>query len=418
MAATKTNALHALTAAALALPGMSAKAAASDYQAKTDIQYGHYRESDDRISVDIYQGMTVLPISQSLELQGSWVIDSFSGATPVLTLPASVAQTSSGASGISGVDGDKTVSGGEQAVQVMTGASTRETRYGVDIGLSYFLDNLSFHASGKRSEEPDYLSHGYHVGVDWDFNRKLNTLSLGFGQNFDRVEPTTRPLSEEKNEYQIQLGLSQILGKKSLFRLSAGYTHGSGYLSNPYKKVFIQGLDTDHNLQDGGFNHVFYENRPDKRDQWSVSLGYIRYFSALDSALHLDYRYFTDSWDIASHTFEAVYHQPLAEDWMLIPRLRYYSQNQARFYRDFYTTPRKDHHYSSDFRLAGFGVLSGGIKLSREWRHANKLTESIKLEAGFEYSAHAAALQLGGQTASELTDFNYVLFSGAIKIKF
>ncbi len=102
---------------------------------------------------------------------------------------------------------------------------------------------------------------------------------------------------------------------------------------------------------------------------------------------------------------------------MLIPRLRYYSQNAARFYQDFYEAPREDGQYSSDFRLAGFGTLSGGLKLSREWRRIG-LTESIKLEAGFEYSVHAAGLQLGGRTASELTDFEYVLFSGAVKIKF
>ncbi|WP_031434389.1 DUF3570 domain-containing protein [Methylomarinum vadi] len=419
MAATKNDALQALTAAALALPGLfpSADAAAAN-KPTADFQYGHYQESDDRISVDIYQGMATLPVNKSLQLQAGWVVDSFSGATPVLTMPASVAQAITGASGISGVDGSKIAAAGEQAIQVMTGASTRETRYGVDLGFSYKHDNLTLSASGNRSEEPDYLSHGYHVGADWDFNHKLSTLSLGFGQNFDRIEPTTRPLGEDKTDNHFQLGFTQVLDRQSLFRISGNYSHSSGYLSNPYKKVFIQGLASDSELQGGGFDNVFYEKRPDKRDQWSLSLGYIHYFSALESALHLDYRYFTDSWDIDSHTFEAVYHQPLAKGWMLIPRLRYYSQNSARFYQDFYSTPRADGNYSSDYRLAGFGTFSGGLKLSREWQQAGKLTESLKLEAGFEYSAHAAGLQLGGQTASDITDFDYVLFSGAIKIKF
>ena len=420
VAATKSDAIQALMTAALALPGMlpPAEAAHVGNKPETDFQYGHYQESSDRISVDVYQGLAVLPISESLETRSNWVVDTFSGATPVLTMPASVVQASSGASGINGVDASKTATAGERAVQVMTGASTRETRYGVDLGFSYFLDDLTLHASGSRSEEPDYLSHAYHIGVDWEFNQKLNTLSLGFGQNFDQVEPTTRPLSEKKTDYQIQIGFSQILSKKSLLRLSAGYSHSSGYLSNPYKKVFIQGLAADSALQSGGFDNVFFENRPDKRDQWSVSLGYIQYFAAPDSALHLDYRFFTDSWNIASHTFEAVYYQPLAKGWMLTPRLRYYSQTEADFYQDFYVLPRSDGHYSSDFRLAGFGTLSGGLKVSREWQHTTPLTESIKLEAGFEYSTHAAALQLGGKTAADLTDFSYLLITGAIKIQF
>lgn len=420
VAATKNNVLTALTAAALTLPGVfqTTKATQTSKKPIIDFQYGHYQESNDRISVDIYQGHAVLPISKALEIQTNWVVDTYSGATPVLTMPDSVAQTTTGASGIKGVDGSVVVTTDKKAVQVMTGASTRETRYGVDLGFSYIVDNLTFHAAGSRSEEPDYLSYAYNAGIDWDFNQKFNTLSFNFGQIYDRVEPTTRPLKEDKTDHHFQVGFSQIVSKKSLMQLSANYTHSSGYLSNPYKKVFIQGLSAESGLQNAGFTNVFYENRPDKREQWSVSLGYIQYFSALDSALHLDYRYFTDSWDISSHTFEVAYHQPLAKGWVLIPRLRYYSQTEASFYQNFYAAPQSDNYYSSDYRLAGFGTLGGGLKLTREWQHVNKLTESIKLEIGFEYTAHAAGLKLGDQTSSDLTDFNYVLFTGAIKIKF
>ena len=420
VAVIRSDAIKALTAAALALPGMLPKAEAAQavIEPIADFQYGHYQESDDRISVDIYQGMAVLPVSKSIEVQTNWVIDTFSGATPVLTMPDSVAQSFTGASGIKGVDDSKTVTAGEQSVQVMTGASTRETRYGVDLGLSYFLDNLTLHASGSRSEEPDYISHGYHLGMDWEFNQKFNTLSLGFGQVFDQIEPTTRSLNKEKTDHHFQLGFSQIISKKSLVRLSANYNRSNGYLSNPYKKVFIQGLPSGSELQNGGFSNVFYENRPDKRDQWSVSLGYIQYFSALDSSLHFDYRFFTDSWNILSHTLEAVYHQPLSNGWMLIPRLRYYTQTNASFYQNYFSEARSDNHYSSDFRLAGFGSLGGGLKLTKEWQRVSSLTESIKLEAGFEYTTHAANLQLGQHRSSSVTDFEYLLFTGAIKIKF
>ena len=420
MAVAKSNALKALSVAALTLPGLlqTTKASQKGTKPSLDFQYGHYQESDDRISVDIYQGLVVLPVTKNLEIQSNWVVDTFSGATPVLTMPESVVQVTTGASGISGVDGSQSVTADEQVVEVMTGASTRETRYGVDLDFSYILDNLTFQASGSRSEEPDYLSHAYHLGVEWEFNQKFNTLSMGFGQNFDQIEPTTRNLKEDKTDHHFQLGFSQVVSKKSLLKLSASYTHSDGYLSNPYKKVFIQGLPTDSELQSGGFTNVFYENRPDKRHQSSVSLGYIQYFSALDSALHLDYRYFTDSWDIASHTFEAVYYQPISNGWMLVPRLRYYSQSEADFYQSYYAAARSDNYYSSDFRLAGFGTLGGGLKLTKEWQRVSDLTESIKLEVGFEYTTHAADLKLGHQTASNITDFNYVLFTGAIKIQF
>ena len=420
VAVIKSDAIQALTVAALALPGMVQKAEAVQLETspKIDFQYGRYQESDDRIKVNIYQGIAIIPVSSTLEIQTNWVVDTFSGATPVLTMPEASAVISTGASGISGVDGLNPVTEDDEAVQVMTGASTRETRYGVDLGFNYILDALSFHASGSRSKEPDYLSHGYQVGLGWEFNQKFNTLSLGFGQNFDQIDPTTRSLNKEKTDRHFELGFSQIVSKKSLLRLSANYTHSNGYLSNPYKKVFIQGLAEDNGLQSGGFTNVFHENRPDKRDQWSVSLGYIQYFSALDSALHLDYRFFTDNWNIHSHTFEAVYHQPLAKGWMLIPRVRYYTQSNADFYKVFYDAPRSDNNYSSDFRLARFGTLSGGLNLSKEWQGISKYTESIKLELGFEYSSHAANLKLGGKTATDITDLEYVLFTSTIKVEF
>jgi len=419
--AAKNSTLKAFTVAALALPGLlpTAKAAQKTTKPVIDFQYGHYQESDDRIAVDIYQGIIALPISKSLAIQSNWVVDTFSGATPVLTMPNSVAQVISGASGISGVDDSKTVTADEQAVEVMTGASTRETRYGIDLGFNYTLNDFVFSASGSRSEEPDYLSHGYNLGVEWIFNQKFNTLSLGFGQNFDQISPTTRILDEQKTDYHLQLGFSQVVSKESVLKLSSSYTYNDGYLSNPYKKVFIQDLDTNTNLKTGGFSNVYYENRPDKRHQWSASLAYIQYISFLKASVQFDYRYFKDSWDISSHTFEAIYRQPLSKSWELVSRLRYYSQSEAKFYKNFYIQANANNHYSSDYRLAGFGTLAGGIKLTKEWGLASKFTKSIKIELGVEYSTHAADLKLGDQTtASNLSDFNYILCNSSINIKF
>ena len=145
VAATKTNALKALSAAALTLPGMlpNANAGIPSEGPKIDFQYGHYAESDDRVSVNVYQGSVLLPIAQAAELSSNWVVDTWSGATPVLTMPASAAQVTSGASGITGVDGNINANANESAIQVMTGASPGETRYGVDLTGSYYFDNVS-----------------------------------------------------------------------------------------------------------------------------------------------------------------------------------------------------------------------------------------------------------------------------------
>ena len=421
MAAIKDNALSALTLAALSLPGMlpgKSNAALPAEQAELDLQYGHYQESDDRVQANIYQGAVQIPTTYLADITGGWVVDTWSGATPVLTMPAAAAESTTGASDINKVNSGQQVSQDQPAIQVMTGASPQETRYAIDAGFNYYWRDLTFRASANRSEEPDYLVHGYHLGMDWELNQKMTTVSLGFSQNFDKIEPTTRPLTENKTDHHFQLGLTEVLNKFSLLRVSSNYSYSQGYLSNPYKKVYIQGLTDSRRLVGGGFPNVFYENRPNRRHQWSVTLGYIRYFSATDAALHLDYRYYLDSWNIDSHTFAAAWHQPLGNGWMLVPRLRYYSQSAADFYRLFYAAPREDNHYSSDFRLAAFGTLAGGLKLIKEWQQPSQKLTSIQFEAGIEYTQHAANLKLGRNSAPDLTDFNYWLATAAIKVKF
>ncbi|MGY6274508.1 DUF3570 domain-containing protein [Methylomonas sp. MgM2] len=419
MAATKSRVLQALTASALALPGVALKVAAKPLNDNVllDLQYGHYQESDGRVSVDLFQGFSTATLSESSQIAGAFTTDTWSGATPVLTMPYSVAEMTTGASGINGVN-SRPVEDGQRAVQVMTGASMVETRYAFNLGYDFFVNDIGLHAQFSRSDEPDFLSYGYKLGADREFNSKMTTLSFGFGQNFDRVKPVTRDIKEDKSDYYLQTGITQILSKQTLLQISTEFMHGAGFLSNPYKKVFIQGLNSHTTLQNGGFDQVYYENRPDTRNQWSVSVGMVQYVSLLDASVHLDYRYFIDNWDISSHTFEAAYRQPLGSGWMLVPRLRYYSQTNAEFFQYYYSAPRADGFYSSDYRLANFGNLSGGLRLGREWQNVSRLAQNIIFEAGFEYTSHAADLKLGGQQGSDITDFDYILFNSTISIKF
>jgi len=409
-----------LSAAALGLPGLFPQAMAGQVieQPEFNLQYGRYQESNDRVAANIYQGSVLAPLAQTGQFQGNWVVDAWSGATPVLTMPAAAAEIIAGASGIHDVKAAHIASENEAPVQVMTGASPGETRYGLELGGDYFLDDMTLHGSVSRSEEPDYLAHSYHIGMDWALNQKLTTLSFGFGQDIARIEPTTRPLSRHRNDYRLQMGLSQVIDKKSLFRMTLAYSNSQGFLSNPYKKVYVQGLPADTGLINAGFAKVFYENRPEHRQQGSLSLGYIHYLQGLDAALHLDYRFYRDSWNINSHTFEAALYQPIGNGWMLVPRIRYYTQSKAGFYQVFFNAPRQDNYYSSDYRLAGFGTLSGGLKLTRERVFEHALLTAAKFALGFEYTQHAADLQLGGAQGSDITDFSYFILTASLKLQF
>ncbi|MFM8332395.1 MAG: DUF3570 domain-containing protein, partial [Candidatus Methylumidiphilus sp.] len=79
-------ALAALTSAALSLPGLTL-AAVPVAEAEGNVQYGHYQESGNRITVDVYHGDFVLPVNDRIEFTFSIDRDTYSGASPAYSLP-------------------------------------------------------------------------------------------------------------------------------------------------------------------------------------------------------------------------------------------------------------------------------------------------------------------------------------------
>jgi hypothetical protein len=147
--------------------------------------------------------------------------------------------------------------------------------------------------------------------------------------------------------------LAWVLDRDSVLQTGVQLTRHSGFLSDPYKRIFV----------DGQFRN---DARPDERAQSAWLLRYRRAFSALDAALHLDYRFAWDSWGLHSHTVDAAWYQELGHGWRVVPNLRYYSQSSARFYAPF--VRNDDPRYaSSDYRLSAYGALSGGVNLRKRF---------------------------------------------------
>src|SRR3954468_6914530 len=105
------RAVQALTAAALALPGMAAANAAD--APSFNVQYGHYEEGKRDLDGQTYKALNlkplrvdsfavqgVVPLTDRLTLRADFTQDSWSGATPVVSLPGAAvkAQLLSGAS--------------------------------------------------------------------------------------------------------------------------------------------------------------------------------------------------------------------------------------------------------------------------------------------------------------------------------
>lgn len=418
----KNSCLHTLTAAALALPGMSPNKAAAGVPAdavSTGFRYSHYDECCNRMAVHVFQAFGITPLGESAELSASWVTDRIAGASPVLNIPFGRTDAVAGASG-----GAAKVSVAENAaslplsiaarpVQVMSSATIRDTRNALDLSGQYYLNDVTIGLAGGASDEKDYRSYFSNLNLRWELNRKMTTLAFGAGFTHDKIMPTTRDIKERKTAIDSLLGITQILDKNSLLQANLTYLYSSGFLSNPYKKVFISGGGRRQpGLESAGPADIFWENRPNERHQWAVLARYLRYFSDWDAALHLDYRFHIDDWSSHSHTIEAQWHQPLGGEWMLVPSLRYYSQSEVDFYSPYFAAPRSNGFYSSDYRLSGFGALSGGLKFTKAF------FDQLNVHAGVEYAVHKAGLKLDGATQSGFADFSFFLISAGINYRF
>jgi len=429
----KSNILAQLTCAAFALPGLVQTASAGRVEEtyNADFQYGHYSESNKRMDIDIFEGAISAPIGKSMTANVGLVRDVIGGASPVYNIrdPATgkIRQVISGASGASNYNS--------------CGDSICESRDAISGGLTKFFDRGSLSGGGGFSREHDYMSKYFNTAGSLDFNKKLTTLNFGASVAFDEVTPTGIGASPgiqrnadcgdkcSKTSMQYLLGISQVINKDSLILSNITFGYHSGFLTDPYKQATFY-LHTGIGFFDNTAITI-NEKRPRERFEWAWLTQYVRHFEQFKhAALHADYRFSTNDWGINAHTVEFSWHQPVAEGWQVIPRFRYYSQDKADFYQPVFDStvtfnqivnnaPASNgfNAFSSDYRLAGFGTISGGFKVSKEFTELKPLAQ-LKFQTGFEYYAHRGDFQLGGNGNNNFANFGYYLLTASVNLKY
>jgi len=331
--------LLALTAAAMALPGISNNADASEKADKKVIRYQHasYSEEDlsglltangeesPRYQISVHQFQLLTPLKDEYDLTVNYLTEEMSGASPM--------------GNVIGRD--------NRAKLNMSGASIDESRRDVAGNLRYFgKEDTVYAGTLGYSSENDYQA--INIGAEGEHyrNDKSQTLSWGAGLSFDSLKPTqderyVRPKSEDKTSYSGVVGFTQIINPTTQFQTGVSLTHLSGYLSDPYKTL---------------------DQRPDSKTQFSWTNRLRHYLEKWQSSIHLDYRLYTDDWAITSHTVDIAWFQPLSDDVLLVPSIRYYTQGQADFYVVFDDGSIVGDQ-SSDFRLSPYGAFTTGLKL-------------------------------------------------------
>ncbi|MDD2769702.1 MAG: DUF3570 domain-containing protein [Methylococcus sp.] len=429
--------LAAFTVAALALPGM-AVAEGIDLRPEgleIDGSYSNYQESNGRMSVQAFQNDAALQLGDNVNFRVNSTLDFIGGGSNPMNLNQIGGASPTFYWGKNNYYGKKygelELSQATQGPQKGQQGGIHDQRLAIDGNLSVALDDVTLGVAGGNSTEWDYISNFFNLDARWDINQKMTTLAAGFGYASDTVwadggnqgrvhqmYTDGTVIGGDKNTYQGLIGVTQILDKNSLVQLNLTVSNSSGFLSDPYKSAWVNNpfpADT-HCLQSERFSfqsNLCADHRPGARTQSAVLLRYVRNIPELNAAaLHLDYRFYSDTWNIDSHTFDVSWVQPLPYEIMLTPRVRYYSQRSADFYQTVYNDPTSNGLYSSDYRLASFGAIGGGIQLSKEF------FDMLQVGGGVELYQRTQGMGFMGGTGSHVDNYSFALYSVNLNLKF
>jgi hypothetical protein len=317
------NVAQLLTAAALAVVPAAAQAVSAPDAVTTEVSYLSYRDYDsnhDRMSVRSPTLWLQTPLGTNNSLEASATLDSMSGASP-------------------------------QYLNTLSGAShegIHDRRKQGDLKVRHYFDRVVIGAGIAYSDENDYLSKAASADVAWYSSDQNTTVSAGVGQSHDRIAATDRDYVHGRRQTtDFLLGVTRVLTPLSIVQSTLTYSHGGGDYSDHYKPL---------------------DQRPDSRHELAWLTRFRQWIPATGAALHLDYRYYRDSWDVHAHSLEASLYQPLGEKWEVRPSLRYYTQSEAKFFSSRFPPIDFDvPAYSTDGRLSAFGAITAGLKVSHQW---------------------------------------------------
>jgi len=345
-----------LSMATIAILGSTNLSASSEDYVR--INYMQYDESNNGVKVQAPAIEVNKNFGVDYTLNASLVSDSVSGATKVYT------DTTSGASAFS----SRTTVADTNNIQ-KTDVEFDEQRTALNANLTQRLKNRDEIKYGFNfSYESDYKAIGLNAGylhwMDKSKNRSLN-VGLSYASNtiLNRHDSVSGASKEETaTNLGLEVGFTQIIDISSLVSVSLFYNNESGYLTNPYYNVVRN------------TNEITVESRPNSR----IASGFnINYTKAITNNLtsKIKYKYYTDDWDIDSHTIDINNYYEINDKFTLGFGYRYYTQSQANFYNESSTYFTDEQYASSDDRLSSFD--SSTIKTSLDYKYNKKISYNI-----------------------------------------
>ena len=315
----------------------------------------------ERIRISAPAVLITAPIAGRWLVEGSYVADAVSGASPAYHTVAKSA------------------------------AKIADRREAVSAGLTRYWPWGTLKVGAAYSTESDYVSRALSAQGSVSSEDKNTTVNFGVGATHDLINPVNkRTVDETKATYEATAGVAQVLTPVDLAQLSLSFAQGRGYFSDPYKLL---------------------DERPRQRGQRVVMARWNHHFESMEGTSRLSYRYYTDTWDVKAHTLTLEYAQSFAGGWTLTPQMRFYSQSAARFYRDVNpasparVTVPPDYEpgvteLSFDQRLSAFGARTFGLKLGKQ------VNADWQVDIKFEHYEQRGGWHLGSSGSAGLAPFS------------
>ena len=281
------------------------------------------------------------------------------------------------------------VSGASIDVRTSGASPYRETRTQDGLSGEILYGKTTYTLGATHSYEPDYRSNTASFGISQSMFGDLTTVSMSYRRTWNQVfkmeclvhdndlhyacvEKVHDPSFGEKDmdERSYGVGLTQILTRNSLIAANFEVITDQGWISNPYRSVLYATPGSG-----SGFA-LAAEVDPSTRTSNALGLDY-KYFLPWQAALDLQYRYFTDTWHIRSHTAQIGYTQPW-HNFTFDGSFRFYTQTHADFYSDLFASADQQNFMSRNRELSSFNSFTVGTGVSYQFRipYASFLTKS------------------------------------------
>ncbi len=302
-----------------------------------------------------------------------------------------------------------------------SGASKTDIWASGTLGYSHSSDDRDniYNAHLSFSAEFDYTSVGLGLGITKLFNQKNTEFGLKGNVYFDTWNPqypteiktyiktggnlnrdffngidildqngiptdktsnnTWKPIhnsfidNKGRNTYSLSLSFSQILSKKLQISIFSDIVMQKGWLANPMQRVYFAdrpnyyvGRASDipnyTNYKNQGVFQLAddYERLPDNR--LKIPFGArLHYYINEFIVFKTYYRYYSDDWNIKSHTLNFELPIKISEKYTLYPNYRFYNQTAAKYFADYEQHNSTSSFYTSDFDLSKYNANQFGI---------------------------------------------------------